>query len=342
MQEHLMNKRLLITLMLSCWISISFGQFNIDVVKDLNPQNFNTDFSAYHRETAIFCAQLSNIAYENPVFIDSYIETLNEYYPKANFTVKHVIGEKTSSELFILSCNRFVIVAFRGTQETQDFVKDIKFIRHGNTKNANQQIDQLPAGHGGFRGAVIELLNEEHLIDSLRTFQQERNKKLTVFLTGHSLGAATAQFFIKPLMKEFTYGGGYYFAPPIGIDLQTAKVMKTNPEIGFRSYDIINNTDLITRLPYWKLDNYGHLGKFYRICQNDELAIPLIYKEKEMAFKYKFLEKLQPKKALFDKYHRMIYNLEAVKAVQNTEEKILERSNFKGEDCSCLVKGRCL
>src|SRR5688572_25235988 len=77
----------------------SFSQFDIGVAEDLNPEHFNPDFSNYDRETAIYCAQLSNVVYESESSITSYLEALNLIYPEANYKMAFFEDRVNSTEL---------------------------------------------------------------------------------------------------------------------------------------------------------------------------------------------------------------------------------------------------
>ncbi len=314
-------------------------------LSDLNPNNFSLDFREYNRKNAIFCAQLSNIVYEPEGSIKRFVEELNLKYPQANYKCQFIQDIETSTEVLIFGNEYFVIVAFRGTKELKDFKTDAKFLGYKTLVDRinDNRYEYIPIGHAGFRKSLMSIIrkDKEDLIGKLKVFINDSIKQqienIPVFLTGHSLGGALSHMFILPLkLNKFNYSGGYNFAPPLAIWKDDALKMRADSSIFNVTYDIVNNTDYITRLPMYSRINMGHIGKFYRICYSDkDRLFPEIYREDELFFKYKIWEKFTVIKALFDKYHRMAYYLKAVSDNKNSNERIIERSGAL-ETCSCL------
>lgn len=326
-------------------ISETAAQFDVTVLKDLNPTNFKTDFKEYNRKTAIYCAQLSNIVYESENSINNYVETLRLFYPDAGYKYQFLQHKPTSTEVMFFGNSDFVIVAFRGTQEMKDFKTDAKFLGYKTRIDSikDQKFPFIPSGHAGFRKSLMSVIDRDSIdiFGNLERFITDSlggtKEKMKVFLTGHSLGAALANLFILPLQGNgFLYRGSYNFATPLAIWKNEADKIIKDTSIHNVTYDIVNYTDYIARLPMYSRKNMKHIGKFYRVCYIDkDLLEPKIFSEKEIYIKYKTFEKFTPIKALYAKYHRMIFYLRAVSDKYNTKEMIDDRSSIM-QTCSCL------
>ena len=55
------------------------------IINDLNPKNFNPDFSEYDQQTSVYCGQLSKVAYWDSLGIQKLHQNLSKTYPKANY-----------------------------------------------------------------------------------------------------------------------------------------------------------------------------------------------------------------------------------------------------------------
>lgn len=340
--------RIITLLALNILIYSSFrAQFEWFVANDLNPSNLNLDFSEYDQKTATFSAQLSNIVYEEELSINSFVSKLNNLYPEAEYKMKFMEDKKTDTQMMIFGNKNFVFLVFRGTYGFHDLMRDGKFrgVRSKIDSTGKSFHPNLPAGHRGFRKSVIRLLDSSLVnlygeIDNFIINELKKDKNsIPIYLTGHSLGAALSSMIINPLLKKgYNFKGAYHFAPPLAIWDTDANELIHNPKIHDVTYDIINYTDIITRMPGYGRKKLKHIGKFFRVCYpNRDFSNPLIYHEDEEIF-YKYLkrEKVKPIGALFKDYHRLKFYIAAVSLSVNSIEQIMERSKTLEAKCSCL------
>jgi triacylglycerol lipase len=158
----------------------------------------------------------------------------------ASFTLQ-AFPDKGGSQCLIASNDRFIVVAFRGTEvsDIRDLVTDAKLLL----------VPAKPKGtgkvHRGFQKALDNLWPEiKRTLERIQS-QQER----PVWFTGHSLGGALATL----AAHRFTGIQGVYTfgSPRVG-----------NPEFAAAfeeaHYRFVNNNDLVTMVPPEGL--YEHVG----------------------------------------------------------------------------------
>ncbi|MEP5339067.1 MAG: lipase family protein [Algibacter sp.] len=325
--------------------------FNDEVIDDLNPQNFLLDFSKYNQKTAVYNAHLSNIVYENEDSIKSFIKALNSKYPNSRIEYNFISNTDTDTEILLFCTKKFMIISFRGTAGGKDLITDSKFFLYSNRKDTinSNRYKHIPSGHGGFRKSLSSVIEENQLFKKIDILIKKQNNKsvntFPIYLTGHSLGAALASMFINPLKaNNYNFKGCYNFAPPLAISNYEAILMKSDPSIYGVTYDIVNNSDYITRFTRYCRKNMQHIGKFHRICydyDDKNYLVPKIQREDETFFQYKFHEQFSFS-SLFDKFHRIKYYISAVKHELNSSDKVLERDiSDQGHGCSCLKPKNC-
>jgi pimeloyl-ACP methyl ester carboxylesterase len=188
---------------------------------------------------------------------------VRDRFLKANLKeVRYFSGEKT--QCFVARNADFIIVAFRGTELRQcegcsDFrnvVADIK---------ADVDIRLVDSGrkgkvHKGFNDGLDEVWKE--LYSYLKGIHREGR---TVWMTGHSLGAALAT------LAAYRYGrvqGLYTFGSPRVGDKEFKKDFKV------RAYRIENNNDIVCKVPPPGL--YCHVGELRYIDSNGSIHPDLI------------------------------------------------------------------
>jgi hypothetical protein len=336
-------KKLIIFILFLSSFNYCYSQFEIRGFKDLRPQSFNPNFEEYDQKTAMYMAHLSNLAYEDSNEIKSCIEIFDLIDSNIQYKYEFIEHKGTSTEVLLFGHKKFIIIAFRGTKELKDFYTDAKFfsfksIIDSTDTTKNGMFKHLATGHGGFRKSIMKLMQEEHLLNRINKFITKMDvgvKEIPIYTTGHSLGAALSSLFLGVLIGEgYNFKGAYHFAPPLTLGKCAVKKLQDNKIVKNNVYDIVNNTDVITRIPRYGRRNYMHVGKFYRILKvsNDDL---LIYKETEHYFRYKNMEKLRPIKALFSKYHSLSIYIDGVSNSNNSIEAIENRSK-ELNGCSCM------
>ena len=319
-----------------------WAQITSDVVQDLNPSKFNTDFSNFDQGSAIFTAHLSDIVYQDESTIGQYVAELNKTFPTAGYQAKFIEHSASSTQAMLFGNKDFVVVAFRGTQEKKDLVTDMQLV--GKTSKLDRvkstECPHLPAGHLGFRTSLSNLISPSKAdifarLDEFIAQLKGDKSSMKVYSTGHSLGAALSSLFVVPLKNRgYQYGGSYNFAPPLAVAKADAEKIIRDASIYNVTYDIVNNMDYITSMPKSSQNTMKHIGKYYRIC-SISTAQPLMYQEKESDYKVGFFERFSLKKARIDQHHFLSSYIKGVRGSENTNAQVATRSASLG-DCSCL------
>jgi triacylglycerol lipase len=206
---------------------------------------FHPMTTRYDPVNALALGQVAKLAYEDKAAIDA---QATAWGLKAAFVSDtHIL--KGDTQAAVLGDGDRVIVAFRGTQPTnlQDWVTD-----------AEAALVPGPAGmvHKGFWSALG--LVHRRVREAVGAFQ-DRGQSLWV--TGHSLGAALATLFVarlrfeedKPVFGLYTFGqprtGDRGFARDLDADFKS---------LMFR---FVNNSDVVPRVPP-RVALYSHAGTF--------------------------------------------------------------------------------
>jgi len=323
---HVIRKYLLVITILAGPL-LSKAQ-ELSNIQDLNPRNFNMDFSNYDRGTALFCAELSNLVYDSSEKGKKILNNLKTQYPSENIQYEYVIDNSRKLQVLLLGCKDFVIIAFRGTvkKEIINLITDVKYWNYGNDSTDKGPYKYIPPSYGGFRKMTMRLINKDSLFENLANFIPKCNptvlkEDFPVFMTGHSLGSALAQLLIKPLeANHFKFMGLYNFAPPLTVSYRVNSEMRKQYES--RTFDIVNHKDYVARFgqSYRK-----HFGKFCRICDNH-----LIYREPDKYYSFTFLQRFRVLQ-----YHDIENYIHPIKDTVNSNENIVKRS---GKECNCFCE----
>jgi hypothetical protein len=307
--------------------TLTFSQ-DSNVLRELNTSKVNLSFENYDPDTALYCGQLSELAYAKEKNIEEFLKLLKETSNKENINFRYLSNEKSDTQALLWCTSKFLVIAFRGTEPSvfKDLITDGKFWNYKNNPSYGESLANMPPGHGGFRKSLMRLIKEEKLFEEIdiiikKTKPEVDTTTFPIILTGHSLGAALSQLFIESITyKGYNFQGAYHFAPPLAVSCDYKDYMKKN--YGSRVYDIINYKDYIPRAGR----NYvAHFGNFYRICDDSK-----IYKADEAYVKFTFKEYFN---AL--KYHKLSNHLAAIRMTENNLENIKSRSN---EQFPCLGK----
>ncbi|KIC62805.1 lipase family protein [Chryseobacterium taiwanense] len=305
------------------------------LLSDINPSNFNQDFSEYNQETALFCAQISEVSYWDERNIEILKQQVNQTYPESPVSYQ-LIDDSYGihhNQALLWANKNFMIVAFRGTEPSilKDWLTDSKYWNYQNADGYDEELSYIPAGHGGFRKSLIRLMKEKNLVEEIKKKINEANpqadiKTFPIYLTGHSLGAALSQLFIVPLQyNQLNFKGAYHFAPPLAV------TCKMNTELrekyGSVIYDIVNYKDYVPRAGR---NGTAHFGKFYRICNDG-----LVYKEQEAYVKFSLSEYFNE-----FKLHALKSHIDLLRKKENITTLINQRSEGKGHFPCMELKGK--
>ena len=336
-----MNKlSLTLLLLLTCIRVFGYKENNgftkpIDaqLLTELNPERFNTNFNAYDQNTALFCSQISDLAY---VAVASNVydieDTLRKLHPGYDINIDIINNPFRNIQVVLFATNRFVIVAFRGTEfnKIRDIISDVKISPMENTTELAEHYGFLPAGQAGFRGRIMNLIDEDAIFYRIEKMVRQYGKKkgdMPIYLTGHSLGAAMASMFVTPLKnKGFSFKGSYHFAPPLTVSCADAIAIKNADSSVI--YDIVNYKDEVAKgLGLSAIySSLKHIGKFYRICENG-----YINNENEIVMALTAAEKARGL-SLTIKMHRLASYQEAIRNSNNSVELINARK-LSGARC---------
>ncbi len=256
------------------------------VLTELNPILFKKDFSEYDQQTALYCAQLSEVAYWNERNIEELYKKAKATYPDQNIHYTFIDDSYSihNNQALLWGTKDFLVIAFRGTEPSvlKDWLTDSKYWNYENTDQFDDTLAHMPPGHGGFRRALMRFITVKRIKTEISAIIKRCNAGIAeqdfpIYLTGHSLGAGIAQLFIEPLnFYKFNFKGSYHFAPPLAVTCKLNSEFKT--KYGNFVYDIVNFKDYVPRAGR---NGVGHFGKFYRICDDG-----LIYKEDEAYVKF--------------------------------------------------------
>jgi len=297
-----------------------------EVVIDVNPGNFNTDFTYYDQLTSTYLAQLSDVAYwgERRINIlrNKYLSVYNE-----KVEIELVKNPKSGSQVVMWKTEDFLVLAFRGTQffAPNDWVTDFRYRNGSDNSSFGPELVRLPKGHKGFRNGVVKLVEDEKLFDRMKfLLVKEDLETFPVYTTGHSLGAALSQIIINPLSANFNFKGSYHYAPPLAVSCD--HLDEFHMEFGDVVYDIVNHKDFVSRAGR---NDTAHFGQFMRICKAGE-----IFFEKESFVKFDFLEGLKKE----TKLHKLVNHTIPIKDEKNDLASIIKRSQGIKYPCIKPIK----
>ncbi|MES2559530.1 MAG: hypothetical protein V4590_07315 [Bacteroidota bacterium] len=319
----------IVFLILVITAQVAKGQNN-EMLVDLNPHKLNLNFSEYDQSTAAFLGQVAELSYWKSEDLKRLHTRMVKLYPDQNINYTLIYLPSTNTQVVLWGCKNYLVISFRGTQfwKLKDWISDAKFWRYEfSNEDAQKRYAGLPSGSAGARKAIMTLMDSnffktlnDQIIKSCGTL----NKKLPVFVTGHSLGASLAQIFCVPLANlGYNYLGSYHFAPPFTISHTDTAEM--NRRYGAITYNIVNYKDIVPRL---RSVSKGRIGKFYRICDDGD-----IYREKDILFRFSLLRGLEVRKEFY--YHSLGNHINAIKKNSNNNSLIKNRSEGRG-DSPCM------
>ncbi len=189
--------------------------------------------SAFSVKASITAAVCSHLAYEKSAIIET---TMRQRYQMQSCE----FVQNDDTECFVAANADTIIVAFRGTAGTADWIGNLKFI------NTTASYGEL---HRGFYFAFQAVKsNLEQLI------REAGSSTRKLVITGHSLGGALATVAAAEWQGVFNVASVHTFGQPrVG---QPNFVAHVQQHYGSKFFRMVNDDDIVTRVPPW----YGHVG----------------------------------------------------------------------------------
>ncbi|MCD2453457.1 lipase family protein [Methylicorpusculum oleiharenae] len=207
----------------------------------------STQFSLNNAHALAFC---SNLAYESE-------KTIEDKLKQHGFSTTFI--ERRDTQAFIAYNDTAIVLSFRGTTNIQDWML-----------NSDLLLASVRAGtgkvHSGFLRALCLVWD-----DILQVIADVQNNAQPLWISGHSLGGAlatlaAARFSLeldKPVRGIYTFG-----QPRVG-DREFARVF--NAELKQIFFRIVNNSDIVTRIPTRVPMGYSHVGSLRFFDSNGTL-----------------------------------------------------------------------
>ena len=227
------------------------------------------DFDAgtvnYSSKNALACGKLSWLAYSSK-------DEIREVLKSWNFT-KFRFFDLGITQAFIVADAEKIILTFRGTDSMKDWM-------------GNFDIDLVggPFGgkvHEGFSRSLsliwkdiqmtFDLLQPSHVATKTEMIQGDlkESKAPSLWVTGHSLGAALATLSVARLReKDQMVHGLYTFGSP---RVGSRKFQEEfNNDFRSKTFRFVNKNDAVTRVPMRTLF-YSHVGQLFYIDDHEEV-----------------------------------------------------------------------
>ncbi|MBD2103273.1 lipase family protein [Leptolyngbya sp. FACHB-261] len=211
-------------------------------------------------ENALSFAKMTSLVYET----EDYIEDVGKgrRYKWGFKEFRFFDDPRTGTQAFAMANDKTVVVSFRGTGELIDWLTDarIKKVRF----KAPPEGPIQGRVHRGFQAAWLSVADE-----ILPWVKEQRTPEKTLWIAGHSLGAALATLATATLENEGqTVNGLYTFGQP-----RTGGpgfVKSFNAVCGDKTFRFVNNNDVVPQIPPAQF-LYGHVGKLMYFDVNANL-----------------------------------------------------------------------
>jgi triacylglycerol lipase len=230
-----------------------------------NRFEFDSETVNYSSKNALACSQLSWLAYYKK-------EDIKEVAKKWKFT-QFRFFDLGITQAFIVADPEKIILTFRGTDSLRDWI-------------GNFDIDLVggPLGgkvHEGFSRALSLVWKDIQLtFDALKPKAVATREQLqkgdmpevkapSLWITGHSLGAALATLAVARLReKDQAVHGLYTFGSPRVGDRDFQE--EFNADFRSKAFRFVNKNDAVTRIPMRSLF-YSHVGQLFYIDDHDAI-----------------------------------------------------------------------
>jgi triacylglycerol lipase len=205
---------------------------------------FDLDIDAHYLRNAYHLAVMSRLAYsDDPAGVDCGLGSAFD-------SVEPIDTGKT--EGFLAGNGRHVVIVFRGTNNTKDWLRNLDTIQ--------------VAGYGGHVHQGFHIALMEAWVTVLKKLARLRTSGQLLWIAGHSLGGALATLAARRLELDqgerpsavFTYGAPRVFDPSAARRFRAVL------------YRFVNRTDIVPHVPppLLLLRQFKHVGKFVHLLED--------------------------------------------------------------------------
>ena len=178
---------------------------------------------------------------------------------------------KNSTQACVIEHKRYIVLAFRGTDELADWWDNIQ---------ALPKDTKLGEVHSGFHNALLDVWPD--MFSAAKKLHRQLARP--IWITGHSLGGALATLAAAEMIVEDSpFYGLYTFGAPRAGGREFAR--RFNVEAAARTFRFQNNNDIVTRVPA-RVMGYSHVGSFRYIDSEKRI-------HSDAGFWYQFLDGLR-------------------------------------------------
>ncbi|WP_163930343.1 lipase family protein [Paraferrimonas sp. SM1919] len=182
---------------------------------------------------------------------------------------QNVFGyDNNSAQAIVIEHSEYICVAFRGTDEIDDWLDNLKAFRTA------QLFGEF---HRGFWASLIDVW--QPILDKCDLLQ--RAHKRPIFFTGHSLGGAMATLAAAQFVHvDRPFTSVYTFGQPRTMDRASSQFF--NSQCSTRFFRFHNNNDIVTRVPA-RVMGYSHVGTYLYISEEKDI-------HQEPGFWFRFMD----------------------------------------------------
>ncbi len=203
--------------------------------------SFNPNTTRYEPQNAFWLGKAASLAYQDESTV--WKETATWGFDRFRFF------SKRETQAFVISNDKMIITAFRGTQPAQlkDWMTDVDIAL---VEGSGGKV------HEGFNRALSYVHQ-----DIRNTITEWQRNGQSLWFTGHSLGAALATLAVAKLRYEEDKPvyGLYTFGQPRTGDRNFERIF--NQDFKPRAFRFVNNNDVVPRVPSREL-GYSYVGTF--------------------------------------------------------------------------------
>jgi triacylglycerol lipase len=210
--------------------------------------SFNPNTTRWAAPNALALAYAARLAYSDSAAIQQQLAQWGFDPARFVFLQSPNVRPLLDTQGYMVANDEAIIIAFRGTQpdKVQDWLTDLDAI-----------LRPFVVGrvHQGFYDGLNEVWP-----DLLASLDQLQDKAQSVWITGHSLGAALACMATARLVIELRLpvNGLYTFGQPRTGDLEFGHAFDT--EFFDKTFRFVNDCDVVTRVPPRALF-FSHVGR---------------------------------------------------------------------------------